>query len=125
MIKHIAFSMGCVYLVFLISWFKNRSYWPPTRIVKIPNLLVMAGIWSIMPSLIKKLGIGILTKITNNFFISNIFFGYGILRKIGSSGMILGLGTLIFIYLSLIYIYSCYLKEQENELAALSREGGM
>ncbi|MEI8349057.1 MAG: hypothetical protein WCI77_02790 [Candidatus Omnitrophota bacterium] len=70
-----------------------------------------------MPSILSKLHLWPLSAIANNFYISNIFFFYGILRKIGHSGSTFGLGVVLCIFFSLAIIYARYLRAQEREIS--------
>ena len=119
MFKHIAIGLLIPYCVFLFFYMKNGFRMESRLLAKIPFLFLLCAIWSFLPSILNRLNIWPLNVIANNFFISNIFFFYGIIRKIPHTGSTFGLGIIFFIFFSLMFIFAQHLRRQEKELKNL------
>lgn len=116
MLKHIAAGLLIPYSVFLYFYAKRRFSVASKVLARMPLVLLACGIWSVVPSIVNHLPLGILGKILNNFFISNIFFFYGILRAIPWGGSTYGLGVIYFVFFSLMLIFVRHLWMQEREI---------
>ena len=116
MLKHIAVGLLIPYGIFLIFYAKRRFCVETNVLARLPLILLCCGIWSVVPSIVNNLPLGIVSKILNNFFISNIFFFYGILREVPAGGSTWGLGAIYFIFFSLMLIFVRHLWAQEHEI---------
>jgi hypothetical protein len=116
MFKHIAIGLFIPYCIFLFFYIKNGFRTDSKTLAKLPFLLLLCAIWSFLPNILNKLHLWPLNVIANNFFISNIFFFHGILRKLHTTGASWGLGIIFLIFLSLMLIFTRHLRTQEREI---------
>jgi len=123
MFKHIAFGLSVPYSIFLYFYAKRRFSVETRVLARMPLILSGCGIWSVVPSIVDNLPLGIVSKVLNNFFISNIFFFYGILREVPAGGSTWGLGVIYLVFFSLMLIFIRHLWVQEQEIKELSRIG--
>ena len=121
MLKHIAVGLFIPYCIFLLLYLRKRYRDRNKMLVLFPFILLGCSIWSVVPNIVRILRLGILNKIVNNFFISNIFFFHGILRKLNRSGTIAGLGLIFIIFFSLMLIYAKHLGDQERKIKELNK----
>lgn len=121
MLKHIAVGLFVPYCVFLFIYIR-KGFRSESRVLGIlPWVMMLCAIWSFLPSIMNKLPLGFLNKIVNNFLISNIFFFYGILRKLSNTGSTFGLAMIFFMVFSLLGVYSRHLLVQEREIVTLRK----
>jgi len=116
MLKHIVIGLLIPYCIFLYFYIKKGFKIESRLLAKLPLLLLLCAIWSFLPSILNKLHLWPLNVIANNFYISNIFFFYGFIRKVPHTGSVFGLGVIFFVCFSLLYIFVRHLKAQEREL---------
>jgi hypothetical protein len=121
MLKHIAVGLLIPYCIFLFLYLKKGFDARSKMLEAFPFIFLACAIWSIIPNIMNKLPLGIIGKIANNFFISNIFFFHGILRKIPRSGAVAGLGLIFIMFFSLMFIYAKHLGEQEKDFYRLKK----
>jgi len=121
LLKHIAVGLFVPYCVFLFIYIR-KGFRSESRVLGIlPWVMMLCAIWSFLPSIMNKLPLGFLNKIVNNFLISNIFFFYGILRKLSNTGSTFGLAMIFFMVFSLLGVYSRHLLVQEREIVTLRK----
>jgi len=118
-LKHITVGLLIPYCVFLFFFFKKKSHVESKTLAKLPFIFLLCAVWSFLPSIIARLPLGFLGRIINNFFVSNIFFFYGILRKFKNSGSTYGLGVIFVIFFSLFFIFAHHLYLQEKKIRNL------
>jgi hypothetical protein len=121
MLKHIAIGMFMPFCIFLFVYAKNGFRVKSKELVKVPPLLLLCGIWSIMPNILDKLHLWPLNIIANNFFISNIFFFHGVLKRLHTSGASWGLGLIFIVFFLLSFIFIRHLKIEEEKLKAYDK----
>lgn len=119
MLKHLAFGAWFAYILFLFSYVKNGFKVEPKKIVNLPYALLFCMIWSIFPNILGILEISIVDRIATNFYVSNIFFLYGVLDRVGSTGATWGLGAILVLFSSLVIILAIELHRQERCIASL------
>jgi hypothetical protein len=121
MLKHIAVGLLIPYSIFLCFYAKRRFCVETKLLARMSLILLCCGIWSVLPTIVTHLSLGFVGKISNNFLVSNVFFFYGILRKVPAGGATWGLGAVYFVFFSLIVIFTRHLGMQEKKIMSLCK----
>ncbi|MFC1668260.1 hypothetical protein ACFL1T_02600 [Chlamydiota bacterium] len=121
MLKYIAIGFFIPFCVLIFYCIMNGFKIKSTHLALFPFILLFCGLWSIFPNIINKLGVSFLNGICNNYFISNIFFFHGILKKMNTTGSTWGLLLIFCIFFTLIFLFSYQIGIQERDLKELRK----
>lgn len=118
MLKHIAIGILIPYVVFLVIYVRNKFQIDDFLLSMMPYILFLCAGWSILPNVFYKIKLDIM----NNFFVSNVFFFHGVLRRWHTTGSTWGLGIIFFVFFSLLIIYARHLHLQECKIRMLNNQ---
>jgi len=121
MLKHIAVGIFLPYGIFLFFYIRDGLRVRSETLAILPLVLFICGAWGFVPSMIEH--IPLIGPVISGSPMSNVFFFYGILHGIKTTGSTWGLGMVFFVFFSLILIFARHLGSQEKIIAEL-KEGG-
>ena len=117
MLKHIAIGIFIPYCAFIYLYVKNRFRIESIYLARLPLVLLLCGIWSFVPSILKH--VPVVGFVIADTPISNIFFFYGILRNLNTGGTLWGLTLIFCTFFSLMMLFARHLGMQEEEIRRL------
>ncbi|MDD5633945.1 MAG: hypothetical protein PHW46_01555 [Candidatus Omnitrophica bacterium] len=121
MLKHITIGLLVPFCIFIFYYIRNGWKINSDILSKMPLIFLGCMLWSFVPSIVNGLPLGFVKEIVCDFYISNIFFFYGILNRLNRTGSTFGLAMILVIFFTMIIIFAHHLKIQEREIDHLRK----
>ena len=103
MLKHSAVGFAIsFFVVVVLMWRAHNEQRRQRLLLALPVVLLCAFVWSILPWILLRLPV---IKILMRTPLNNVFFFYGIVKRLSTTGATWGLGMiyLIFFFMTLMY----------------------
>ena len=119
MLKHLAIGFLVSFIAIVTLYMKKGR--DTKTLAAAPFWILLCELWSFSPSILKHLPFRSLTSWLGQDPQNNIFFFYGILHNLRSTGGVWALGIIFFVYFYLLTIFIRHLGMQEKVLRGLKK----